>query len=73
MTGAEAQQALSPSQTAMQMDTVINQWALTLEHQGEQLDQARKQTTDLQKENVDLKAHIKELEQKMASSAQSKP
>lgn len=46
---ANAQQQASPSQTAIQIDNVINQWAQTLEA-------LQKQNADLQKEVADLKA-----------------
>jgi len=38
-----------PSQVAIQMDTVINQWAQTIEIQ-------QKQIEDLKKENAELKS-----------------
>ena len=55
--GALAQQTPTPSQTALQIDNVINQWAQTLEAQ-------QKQIEALQKENADLKAKSSDQEKK---------
>lgn len=46
---ASAQGIQSPSQVAIQIDNIINQWAQVLEVQ-------QKQIEDLKKENADLKA-----------------
>ena len=43
------QQPATPSQMALQIDNVINQWAQTIEAQ-------QKQIAELQKENAELKA-----------------
>ena len=44
-----AQQQATPSQVAIQIDNVINQWAQTIEAQ-------QKLIADLQKQNAELKA-----------------
>lgn len=44
-------QIVTPSQTAIQIDTVINQWAQVIEAQ-------QKQIEELKKDNTELKAKL---------------
>lgn len=39
----------TPSQTAIQINNVINQWALSLEAQAKMIDELKKQLADMQK------------------------
>lgn len=50
LTSPAVSQELSPSQTAIQIDNIINSWALRL--------------IELQEQNAQLKARVKELEDK---------
>lgn len=56
-TACLAQQQTTPAETALQINTVIGQWAQTLTQQGRAID-------DLQKQIAAKDARIKELEKK---------
>ena len=55
-TPALAQQTLSPSQTALQIDAVVNQWAQVIEASQKQLAADHQKIDSLQKEIDTLKA-----------------
>jgi septal ring factor EnvC (AmiA/AmiB activator) len=64
---AYAQQP-TPSQTAIQIDNVINQWAQTIESQAQNLKAAQEKIDDKDKQIADLKKQLEE-----AKAAQVKP
>lgn len=59
LTSPVVAQELSPSQTAIQIDNIINSWALRL--------------IELQEQNAQLKARVKELEDKYEPKPVGKP
>ena len=54
---AQQQQQISPAETALQINSVVSQWAQTLAQQGRMID-------ELQKQIAAKDAKIKELEEK---------